>query len=676
MAINTVTIQMRMGLEADFDPSKMLPGEWAVSTDTRYVRMCFSPGIVLRMATYESFEADMAQIQAILAECKDIKSAIQRIQSEVNAKASLTIEYANAAEKSAKNAKQSEEKAKMYAENAEAVTGVEIATKDRAGVMKGGDNHIAEDGTLELTRRTTDRTLTDSYAGGLKIIEVDGASEQAQYAGKNLLKCTLGNMTYVGVTITNNGDGTYTLNGTATATVSDIYLATGVTIKAGTYKVTGYPAGATGWIQLNHSGGAITSTTFTLSADTVCDVRLELSNGVRYNNVILKPMIASDTTATYDDFEPYVGGKPSPSPEYPQPIKSVGDSGSLEIKAHTKNLFNPETVVKGRLDNGVLGYESDVSDLTVIGDTITCTTVNSTYRGFVSDYMTVNDSVAVSFISTGGYSAIDIFDKNKKYLRRVYFDVEMVLSLSDNEAYIRLNFQNTAIGTFTVSNIQVELGEKVTDFVPYQSNSITISLSEPLRAYDRIVKQDGVWGVLRGTRSVVFDGSADEGWKSNNYGFYIILSNMKIPSTTETNYICTHYTPIRNGESWNGYENWISNNNNALYFYKGELTTVEEWKAKLQANPIKVTYELATPTFEPLPTADQIALNSLLSFDGVTHIYFDSEIEPVIEVEYGTSRVGGYTLDALNTAKRNEAQIASLVALTNDLATTMVEREE
>lgn len=34
-------------------------------------------------------------------------------------------------------------------------------------------------------------------------------------------------------------------------------------------------------------------------------------------------MITTDLTATYDDFEPYTGGQPSPSPDYPQEIKSV-----------------------------------------------------------------------------------------------------------------------------------------------------------------------------------------------------------------------------------------------------------------------------------------------------------------------------------------------------------------
>lgn len=92
MAINTIkaTIQMRRGIEADFDPDQMVAGEWAVSTDMKYVRMCFAPGLCYRMATYEAFEQDMKEIQIILATCQDIQTAVEKFveiaqQHETNA---------------------------------------------------------------------------------------------------------------------------------------------------------------------------------------------------------------------------------------------------------------------------------------------------------------------------------------------------------------------------------------------------------------------------------------------------------------------------------------------------------------------------------------------------------------------------------------------------------------
>lgn len=83
MALNSGKILMRRGQEANFDPNKMMPGEWAVSLDSKFVRMCFSPGVCIRMATYEAFEADMEQIREILAECQTVEEAVQRIYEDI-----------------------------------------------------------------------------------------------------------------------------------------------------------------------------------------------------------------------------------------------------------------------------------------------------------------------------------------------------------------------------------------------------------------------------------------------------------------------------------------------------------------------------------------------------------------------------------------------------------------
>ena len=48
-----MAIRERRGQQIDFNPDKMLPGEWAVSLDQKYIYMCFSPGDVRRMSTYE-----------------------------------------------------------------------------------------------------------------------------------------------------------------------------------------------------------------------------------------------------------------------------------------------------------------------------------------------------------------------------------------------------------------------------------------------------------------------------------------------------------------------------------------------------------------------------------------------------------------------------------------------
>ena len=162
MALNSGKILMRRGQEVNFDPNKMTPGEWAVSLDSKYVRMCFSPGVCVRMATYDAFEADMEQIRQILAECETVEEAVQRIyedikdvavdverieaaaasalESEENAlnSANLAVQSANTATQKASEAAESADIASTKAE--EATEGASTATQKASEAAESADN--------------------------------------------------------------------------------------------------------------------------------------------------------------------------------------------------------------------------------------------------------------------------------------------------------------------------------------------------------------------------------------------------------------------------------------------------------------------------------------------------------------------------------------------------------
>lgn len=89
-----MAIQMRRGLRKDFDPNKMLPGEWAVSIDSstsnQIVWMCFAAGVCKRMGTYEDFTAQIAEAtedirEEYVTEFESIKAEIQAIADGVEA---------------------------------------------------------------------------------------------------------------------------------------------------------------------------------------------------------------------------------------------------------------------------------------------------------------------------------------------------------------------------------------------------------------------------------------------------------------------------------------------------------------------------------------------------------------------------------------------------------------
>lgn len=195
MAINTIkaTMQMRKGLEKDFDPDQMTAGEWAVSTDAKYVRMCFAPGICLRMATYEAFEEDMKEIQTILATCQDIKEAVERFeelaeqhkndsaasasaaaQSEKNAsasaetavqKASEAGEYAEIAENSKNTASQKAEDAGASAEAAAHSESNALASKNAAEKFSEDAQNSAEIATQKASESLQGASTATAKAG-------------------------------------------------------------------------------------------------------------------------------------------------------------------------------------------------------------------------------------------------------------------------------------------------------------------------------------------------------------------------------------------------------------------------------------------------------------------------------------------------------------------------------
>lgn len=132
----------------------------------------------------------------------------------------------------------------------------------------------------------------------------------------NLLNPTLQTTTQNGITITNNGDGTYTLNGTATNktffNVVNFYE-----MKGKKYKLTGCPLNgsysntyalyfddvSSGLKRIDEGNGIIFTATGTIERQIYIVVREKTI----INNLVFKPMLTTNLSATYDDFVPYTG---------------------------------------------------------------------------------------------------------------------------------------------------------------------------------------------------------------------------------------------------------------------------------------------------------------------------------------------------------------------------------
>lgn len=183
--------------------------------------------------------------------------------------------------------------------------------------------------------------IADSDDGAVRDLVIGGRSEQFTTTGANILPYPYYDTTVTvnGVTFTDNGDGSITMNGTATANAEFAFLADNkpgfmdgmVANHPGekvTFKGLGDGAGresyfifAQGFVNNTYVYGSDVTSAVLSEIVYVRQMFVRVLAGATVDNVTIKPMIAlGDSIATY---EPFTGGAPSPSPDYPQEIKSV-----------------------------------------------------------------------------------------------------------------------------------------------------------------------------------------------------------------------------------------------------------------------------------------------------------------------------------------------------------------
>lgn len=120
--------------------------------------------------------------------------------------------------------------------------------------------------------------------------------------------------TVSGITFTDNGDGTVTINGTATADCEFIFVANANNVKpiASTYRLTGISGGSstTYFIQYTYNNGTVTDylydggKNYTIDGTKIIRISVRVKSGATVNNVTVSPMLrlADDTDTT---FRPY-----------------------------------------------------------------------------------------------------------------------------------------------------------------------------------------------------------------------------------------------------------------------------------------------------------------------------------------------------------------------------------
>lgn len=305
--------------------------------------------------------------------------------------------------------------------------------------------------------------LADSDDGKIADMMVYGKSEQKSTMGKNLLKLSEVNVHGAtnGLLITMNADGSVSVTGTSTSSWSNIIKIDNkchtdnatytFSVDKNSDIVVGLKLGRTKLDDANYQTHRIMqnqlSCTFeTGASNEYCSLFLEeLTVGKSYNFTIY-PMLELGTEATA--YEPYTGGQPSPSQDYPQEIKSV---------------VNPTI----KLSNGD-GTESQTVTLPYVLNAIPVNSGgNVTINGqqYVADYVDVErgkltrmckekvfdgtekwrSELSYMVVDIPNFSYVDNNHKHMTYLLCNKYKVSTTIGGNDNLIFIRINGDGVVI---------------------------------------------------------------------------------------------------------------------------------------------------------------------------------------------------------------------------------------
>ena len=524
------------------------------------------------------------------------------------------------------------------------------------------------DFTNSDVRESNSTVLNNSYYGGLLINSIEGKSEQngtpnpnapveiKSVVGKNKLPILKG-ITSNGVTGNMTTNGKISVSGTPSAEWSNMTdeYAVKININANDSFVFSIDSAKSYQVGIKIRNVASnqslsykispnsTSVTVTPSFSGECYISVfleKLTSGVSLNDSF-KPMLR--VVGTDDTYVPY---------------------GNLAVKTVGKNKLN--VTANSQTSNGVTFTVNNDKSITLNGTA----TADTYYNVALNNVLEASNYILTGCPSGGGTGTYQLYLKNSggTTLGNDYGSGATFTLTSGNSVNVTIKVVNGA----TLNNLVFKpmlRSADVTDatYEPYQCSTVnfTANLHGIGDVKDRIIKKDGLWQIERRFKEVVFDGSSDEGWNSIPSGtstkvrFEISVNNC-IASDLDTNGVNSLNTHFQLG----GYGqtsvilNVYTLSSTVLLISKDIVTTLEEFKTWLAANPMTLVYRLKTPEYEVLPPMDQSAINSLLTFNNTTYISTDSAVEPVINTTYGISAVGGYAL--LGATSGEAAKLGSL----------------
>ena len=593
-------------------------------------------------------EPDQSWYEQFVAQMEGKVSTAQGYANDAQASKTAAAGSATASAESAAASAQALEDNKAYVESQKAAF---VGYNKRETDLKYANALIGSN------TGTTQVTVDDAWEAPIPGLEIAGKSEQFSTTGAQLLDLSAVSKSAGGAVI-NTADGGYQISGTGTLTEAfsasyqldylknhlkpgNLILKSELTMPKLYIRIWD---GSTVLAEMQGNSTKQITQEMLNNENVRVEAFLYGNTGSTITPGTYHPMLYQDGDGTW---EPYTGGRPSPSPEYPQEIVSTDVTAVTVTGA---NLFDTSALAG-----------SNISSFTVSSDKRQITVTANKDYGVVAHSIPVQliagKTVTISCSINNRNPDVNVggqIEAGQPDGKKLYFNISSSgsrkFSIPENvvkaQAKLFANNSSTVLdtpNTVTYSDVMFNIGDTALPWEPYQSNAASITLTEPLRGIgdvrDRIMCRDGVWGVERKIVPLIFNGS--ETWNqfntsgSKSFGAADFDSLIKTGSAL----LCDRLSEDKADNVWNGVrDNIIAysySSTKYLRIFLNSTATLDTLKALLSADPMHVIAERKSPTWEPLPSDTQAALNALTTYAGQTTVTVIADGPgPDVTVEY------------------------------------------
>lgn len=411
---------------------------------------------------------------------------------------------------------------------------------------------------------------------------------------------------------------------------------------------------------------------FKIDKEETIEVRIETENPLE-----ILPMIREETEL--DSYEPYTGGKPSPSPEYPQEIKSVGkwndEKQKYEVDVKVSNCgylqkgsyadkIRPLPLEKGKTYRIYVDVKSAVVNVGILNEERTFANSGQLYAYYNSRGYPISSTGVVSGICRlpnslyRGYTFTVTVDG-----LFLYQGVNANILNTDN-AYVAYDFI-----------------KKVDISSPYtEKESVVLTSDRPITKWDRLVEQGGQIGWLYNSANETIDGKTGK-WSIQPASKIFYRTDITFPIAVP---FCSELLGYDYSSVGYKKDTGITINNLGILCItlpeEVELTP-DAYKQYLADNPLHVLYKGDSEEFVPLPEEEQNAIRALKTYYPTTVITADGgELDPDIKVTYTADtknyidgKVSAKVASILRQYQADTANLLSLMPM--ETQATMIEND-